>query len=129
MILPVIPMGAPRLTRADAWKGRPVVVRYHAFRDDVRWHFSLHRATMPTLPERLWVRFTFPMPKSWPRKKQEALRYKPHKHKPDIDNIQKALLDALCEEDSYVHTIYSEKIWGETGSIEIKELPIYETNS
>jgi len=57
------------------------------------------------------------MPKSWSKKKKAEMINKPHKQKPDIDNLLKGLMDALLEEDSHVHTVFARKIWAEEGSI------------
>ncbi len=35
-IFNITPMGKPRMTRADKWKQREVVMRYRAFCDEVR---------------------------------------------------------------------------------------------
>ena len=42
-LIPVTPMGAPRQTQRDKWAKRPVVVRYHAFRDVVRLTCNLNQ--------------------------------------------------------------------------------------
>ncbi len=42
-IFNITPMGKPRMTRADKWKQREVVMRYRAFCDEVR----LKSVTMP----------------------------------------------------------------------------------
>jgi Holliday junction resolvase RusA-like endonuclease len=58
------------------------------------------------------------MPKSWSKKKRNELNGKPHTQRPDLDNLIKAFKDALCEDDSHVHTYYNmRKIWGEDGKI------------
>jgi Holliday junction resolvase RusA-like endonuclease len=54
------------------------------------------------------------MPNSWSKKKKAEFNGKPHQQKPDLDNLIKAFKDALCEDDSYVHTYERmRKIWGE----------------
>lgn len=45
---------------------------------------------------------------------------KPHTKKPDIDNLCKALLDALYKDDSKIWDLRVTKIWGYEGQIEIK---------
>ena len=44
---------------------------------------------------------------------------KPHQQKPDKDNLEKALLDALCEDDSYIYDGRVSKYWSDAGYIEI----------
>ena len=42
-----------------------------------------------------------------------------HNQKPDIDNLIKAVLDALMAEDCRVHTVFARKFWAEEGGIVI----------
>jgi Holliday junction resolvase RusA-like endonuclease len=55
------------------------------------------------------------MPKSWSKKKKAVMWGKPHTSKPDIDNLVKAILDALngvaFNDDSQIWEIQSSKIW------------------
>lgn len=46
---------------------------------------------------------------------------KPHQQKPDKDNLEKALLDAIFGEDSHIWDGRVTKIWGETGKMIIRE--------
>lgn len=109
------PMGAPRMTRRDRWKQRPVVQRYHAFRDQVR-------ALRVQVPEAgAHVTFVIPMPPSWSRAKREAHRWQPHQQRPDVDNLAKALLDAVFAEDCRVHDLRVTKLWGDHGMIVVCE--------
>jgi len=58
------------------------------------------------------------MPKSWSKKKKEEMYCQPHKQRPDLDNLIKALQDCLCEEDSHIHTYLDvSKVWGKDGAI------------
>ena len=46
------------------------------------------------------------------------MRGKPHRQKPDLDNLVKAFKDALLKDDKGVHTYgIMQKIWGDTGEI------------
>jgi Holliday junction resolvase RusA-like endonuclease len=62
------------------------------------------------------------MPASWPEARRAAMIGKPHANKPDIDNLIKALLDAVFRDDAHVHTIHAEKVWGESGEIRVAAL-------
>lgn len=104
------------MTRADKWQKRPAVVRYHDFADELRLQYT------GELPKSVSISFLLPMPSSWSNKKREAMFLAPHQQRPDIDNLVKAVLDALCDDDSYVYRIEASKQWGEFGAIEIKEL-------
>jgi Holliday junction resolvase RusA-like endonuclease len=58
------------------------------------------------------------MPKSWSKKKRKAMNLQPHESKPDLDNLLKGFKDALCENDSFVHTYDQiKKVWGERGQV------------
>lgn len=116
--LPVTPVPKPRQTRADKWKKRPAVLRYRAFADEIRLRLPLDYEM-----NHASITFTLPMPKSWSKKKKDALRGQPHQQKPDIDNLAKALLDALYGDDSHIHTLSLHKRWGDEGSILIKKRP------
>ncbi len=119
--LPVIPMGAPRMTRQDRWtdkekgKGRPVVIRYWKYQDELRIALPDYE-----LPDRLDITFLLPMPKSWGKKKRAAYAGSPHDQKPDIDNLCKAFMDTFAGEDKHVYSLTADKYWAEQGSIELK---------
>lgn len=106
-IVPVEPVGAPRMTQRDKWKKRPCVLRYFAFRDAVR------KAVGPiaSVPDRVDCIFYFAMPKSWSKKKQAKFVGLPHRVKPDRDNCDKAICDSLFEEDSAIHEGSQIKRW------------------
>lgn len=108
------PVGKPRMTQRDKWKKRPCVLKYHAFKDACR----AHGVTLPADGD-ITVAFVIPMPKGWSNPKRIKHLGKPHQQKPDIDNLVKALLDAVLKEDSHVWKISAMKVWGEVGRIEI----------
>ena len=108
------PIGKPRMTRADRWKKRPCILRYWAFKNKlVAWASEVGL----TIPPILIATFVMPMPSSWSRKKKELMYGMPHQQKSDIDNISKSLMDSLCKDDSYVHTLFVKKVWGYHGRI------------
>ena len=117
MIYPITPMGKPRMTRSDKWKKRPAVMRYRAFKDECR----LHNVALPELP---CITFYMPMPASWSKKKKADMDGQPHKGKPDLDNILKALFDALYEDDAHIWYVTAKKIWSYDGKIEITPLTV-----
>jgi len=59
------------------------------------------------------------MPKSWSQKKKKEMNGKPHRQTADIDNLLKALIDALLSEDKQVWDVHASKRWGEVGQIRI----------
>lgn len=115
--LHVPPCPAPRMTKADAWKNRPCVLRYRAFRDQVR--IEAMRVGY-TLGAAVRVTFYLPMPPSWSIKKRHTMVGTPHQQRPDIDNLTKAFLDAMESEDGFVWSIQAEKRWASAGEIRIE---------
>ena len=70
--------------------------------------------------EHLRIKFVMPMPKSWSRKKCIEMAGKPHKVRPDLSNILKAVEDILLKEDSHVwHYADAKKVWGVKGCIAV----------
>jgi Holliday junction resolvase RusA-like endonuclease len=117
-VFPITPMGKPRMTRRDKWKSpaRPAVARYRAFKDMVRVYGV-------TLDMNLFyhVVFALPVPSSWSKKRKRELMYGPHQAKPDKDNLEKALLDALFAEDAAAWDGRCSKIWSPGGGILISQ--------
>lgn len=107
------------MTKSDRWKKRPAVVRYFDFKDALRSEFT------GTLEPAFKIIFYMPMPKSWSDKKRKEMCGSPHQQKPDIDNLAKAFMDAMCDDDSYVYDVHAKKFWANTGSIELTEYDDY----
>lgn len=113
--LDVSPIGKPRMTQRDKWMKRPPVVRYHIFCQSLKFRAEEH---CYKVTDTLSLTFVIPMPPSWSKKKRLAMVGQPHQTKPDLDNLIKAFKDALCEDDSFVHTYEKiTKVWGEEGCI------------
>jgi len=112
----ITPMGKPRMTRADKWKKRPEVLRYRAFCDHVR----LLGVELPEAGAH--ITFILPMPPSWSKKKRQEMTGKPHQQKPDKDNLEKALMDAIYADDAHIWDSRVTKRWGEEGQIVIGEI-------
>lgn len=87
-------------------------MRYFAFRDEVR-------ASGMTLSDGCTIIFHMPMPKSWSKKKRDAMRGEYHRQKIDVDNAIKAVLDALYKDDSHIADIRIIKRWADKGAIEV----------
>ena len=123
------PTPKPRQTQSDKWKTgskkRPEVARYHAFKEQC----VLFGVEVPE--EGSHVIFCLAMPKSWPAKKKAAMNGQKHQQKPDIDNLEKALLDSIYSDDSGVWDIRSSKVWSETNQIIIikEALPLLDYES
>ena len=69
----------------------------------------------------VWAYFS--MPKAWSKKKQQEMVLKPYPHKPDIDNICKAILDPLnglaYQDDAQIVHINAVKLYGRTPQVVI----------
>ena len=65
------------------------------------------------------ITFYLPMPKSWTKSKKKEMLGNPHRQKPDLDNLIKALGDALHGDDSHIASIAARKVWATRGGISI----------
>jgi hypothetical protein len=107
----ILPVPEPRQTSRDKWDPSGPVLRYRAFKDEV----NLRKLKLPI--EGYHVIFVLPMPPSWSAKKRAEMAGQPHQQKPDKDNLEKALLDALHKDDAHVWDGRASKIWGYTPAI------------
>ncbi|MDF7650772.1 RusA family crossover junction endodeoxyribonuclease [Erwiniaceae bacterium L1_54_3] len=112
----ILPMGKPRMTQRDKFTRRPETNRYWAFKAEVR----LRGVSVPESGCR--ITFVLPMPDSWSKKKRAEHIGRPHQKKPDVDNLHKALMDALFDDDCIVWDARITKIWGEKGQIKIEKI-------
>ena len=117
MCLNIIPVAKPRMTQADKWKKRLVVIQYWTYRDEI-FYGALAQGYRPSFE--LMMEFEMPMPKSWPESKKKRMDGEPHQQTPDIDNLEKAILDSLFEDDKKVHKVMATKIWSYEGKLVIK---------
>lgn len=114
MIYPITPMPAPRLSHQGRFTDR--AKRYYAWCDEVR----VLGVKVPDHGAR--ITFHIPMPKSWSKKKRMENNKTPHQQTPDLDNLLKALLDAIKkgEGDHAVWQFTAAKLWSLEGAIEIE---------
>jgi len=123
-VLAVTPRAAPRQSRRDKWKPSKAVQLYRAFRDEIGYKID-------ELPADFFhVVFLLPMPESWSEKKKRETAGWPHQGKPDKDNLEKALVDAVYRDrdDSHVWNTAATKLWAYQGAILISSdfIPIFE---
>lgn len=111
----ITPVTKPRMTQRDKFKRRPNVVRYWAYRDEVR----LRKVKVPVCGYH--ITFIIPMPKSWKEEDKAYMNGRPHQQTPDKDNLEKALLDAVYDNDCKVWDGRVTKRWGREGAIIIGE--------
>ena len=109
----ITPVSKPRQTQSDKWKKRPCVVKYRSFADRCR-ELGVEVPECGGI-----IIFGLPMPKSWSKKKRDDMIGKPRQQRPDKDNLEKALLDAVYGEDCVVWDSHSVKIWAKDGFIEV----------
>lgn len=112
------PIGKPRLVKSDIWSGRPAVARWYTFKDNLVLQAKRKKYEVP---DELMIMFYISMPESWSTKKRTLYNGKPHKQKPDIDNLLKAFLDALVKNDSTIYKVAAKKLWARKGSIDVFE--------
>ena len=111
------PCPAPRMVNSDRWNPSKAASRYFGFRNHLRSLANIQG--LDGLPCTLnTLIFHLPLPASWSKRKKDRMRNTPHQQTPDLDNLCKAFLDALCPRDSHIHCIESmKKVWNDTGSI------------
>lgn len=113
----ITPVAEPRQVQSDKWRPRTSVLRYRAFKDEVRLHGVQIRPTGDR------VIFLMPMPPSWSQKRRAEMLGQPHQSKPDTDNLLKALWDAVHSDDQHIFHADALKFWGERGEIIIEPGP------
>ena len=118
MIYKITPCTKPRQTQRDKWLSPPrqPVAKYRAFKDEIR----LHCVAIPY--SNAHITFHLPMPKTWSKAKKNDMRGQPHQTTPDKDNLEKALLDAVYDNDCMVWDSRVTKLWADEGGIEIVEI-------
>jgi len=91
-------------------------MRYRAFADECR----LRKVDLPE--SGAWIVFHIAMPQGWSNVKREMMRGEPHKQRPDLDNLIKAIGDAVHAEDSGLWDYRASKLWADEGAIEIRDI-------
>jgi len=114
------PIPKPRMTKADAWKKRPIVLAYWDFKDEIR---RQAREQGFELGEQYKARVYVEMPKSWSEKKKLLMDGTKHQQRPDWDNYTKGFQDCLAEEDSRIWYACVQKRWTREPGIIIENLP------
>ena len=120
----VKPMGKPRMTRRDAWAKRPCVLRYWEFKDTLNAAIEaddgvFNAVNYGNIYRVDWTAY-FPIPKSWSKKKKELFAGGIHRQKPDRDNVDKAILDAIFKDDSVISDGVLKKRWDDGAGARIE---------
>ena len=104
----------PRMTRRDKWlkPPRPCVSRYRAFKSAFMAQ-AMEQGYRHNIMDiyKMDVLAFLPMPKSWTQKKKKAQHAKPHRQRPDADNILKGVGDTLATDDSGIYDVRCVKFW------------------
>lgn len=113
------PVSKPRMTQRDKWlkPARKCVAEYWKFKDELVLAADKQGFVMPESHYHLV--FYLGIPKSWTANKKAAYEGEPHRQKPDKDNLEKAVLDALLKDDSKVWDGRVSKFWSENPRIEV----------
>jgi Holliday junction resolvase RusA-like endonuclease len=133
VILPLRPQTHVRAVQSDAMlfripidqlrpegrKRRDRLQKYNDYKD------ALFNAALElgfTFPdEYFWVTYFIPIPASWKKWRRREGNLRPHRSKPDKDNLDKAFFDGLLKADQVIWDSRSTKIWLDhpTGYIQI----------
>lgn len=119
-VIYVTPIGKPRMVKSDSWKKRKCVQKYWKFKDTIQQYAnSMKKVKNPSVIS--WVAY-FPFPKSYTAKQRSELKGKPHQIKPDKDNIEKAIFDALLKNDQCIYAGTGIKLWDDGNGARIEIL-------
>lgn len=114
------PIGKPRMTQSDKWKKRKTVVNYFKYKDELIRQAADKGFVIPS--DSFHMVFVMPVPHSISEKEKSKRIGSAHQQKPDIDNLEKAIFDSLCKEDSYIWDCRVTKLWGAYGQILIYKI-------
>lgn len=117
VVINIEPNAKPRMTRADKWQKRSCVLQYRAFCDELRFKTKNFK-----LSGNYKIVFYLSMPQSWSKKKRDTMRGQAHQQTPDLDNLVKAVNDALLAQDNIVFCFEASKWWADEGKIIIQNL-------
>lgn len=102
----ITPIPAPRLTQGALWTAK--AKKYAAWKDDVR------KLGIKIPESGADITFYMPVPKNG----KDRIG-KPHQQTPDLDNLIKALLDAVLKDDSHIWQLKASKVWATKGGIKV----------
>ena len=121
-IIDIDPKPKPRMVHSDrfGWRQTPAARKYFQWKTEFQALLKQKNITAIDHDGFLQVEFHLPMAKSWSKKKKLKMFGEPHRQRPDLDNLIKALLDSIYAEDCNIYSIKAKKIWADTGKIVIK---------
>ena len=135
--IPINPMGTVRTTSGmikrikyklygPEDKKALKVIEYLSYKNAISWETKaqIQHKEPWTGPIELNLTCFIPMPDSWSEKKKRTMEGKRHTQKPDRDNLEKGVCDALnkivWKDDGQVCDGRTSKYWSRTGRIEIE---------
>lgn len=110
------PLGKPRMTRQDVYIKRKPVVRFRAYETRLQ---AACRGVSQEASQVSWTAY-LSIPKSWSEKKKAAMAGQFHRQKPDRDNIDKGILDALFKSDCGIAAGTLAKFWDDGGGARLE---------
>jgi len=119
------PVAKPRMTRRDKFLKRKCVMKYREWSDKIRYTFTKKTGVILTHKNKIKLTCPVKIEMCFQFYKKNKNTY--HTEKPDIDNLNKGVLDSLFDNDQYVVSITSEKyfvsrLMNEYANIKIKAI-------
>lgn len=119
--------GCPHCLTYENLMHKRRLIRYNEYKKEVKRLADEAGFTLPIAGFALY--FYFPMPKQWSNKKKIRMHGQHHLNTPDVDNVEKAVYDAMMKQDKQVAQLSGKgKFWvnQENGYIEILlNQPVY----
>lgn len=121
------PIPKPRMTQRDKWSKRKCVTSYWEYKDLLQdilgdsQEFNNYINEIKGDGVLKNLTFCFTMPNSWSKSKKIKMLGSAHQNKPDLDNLIKAFIDCLFEQDNFIYKIDNvKKVWGDDNYIEFE---------
>lgn len=104
--------------RPEGLKRKKRLLKYNQYKSDL---FDVAQEANFSIPEgHFHVIFYIPIAKTVRKKRRLELHLRPHRSRPDWDNLAKGFCDALLKRDESIHDIHVQKVWIDgPGHIEI----------
>lgn len=123
--IPILPVakGRPRFAKRGNFVATYTPAKTLTFEKIVAVHGRTHIAKPLECAIRLDLVFAMPIPASTSKKRAIELLNSPHTKRPDLDNLQKGVLDGLNGiawlDDSQIYSIIASKIYSDSPGIAV----------
>ena len=115
--------GRPRATARGGYVRAYTDSKTRAYEHSIRAAYQEAGGTMMEGPLRVEIRAVFEPPRSLSKRRSAEMMGTAQTHKPDADNVIKAVLDGLngaaYQDDSQVAEIRACKVYGEAAGVEV----------